>query len=279
MEKAWPVPSESKLVDTAYGQTYVRISGPANAPPLVLLPGAGACSLQWLHNIEALSQSYRTYAVDALINLGCVGKSVYTRPILNAEDLVAWLNGLFDKLDLKKNINLLGASYGGGLAGHYALHAPERLHKVVLIAPSSVVLPFRPSYFLRSMLINLFPKRSIYLRFFNYSFKNLAQQNGDFLEDIADDFMLSSQSFVPVNPKELPLLKVFTDEAMQSIHLPTLFLVGEHDVLYSAVKAVTRLHAIAPQMQAEIIPDAGHDLLLVQTDLVNQKVVEFLAEA
>jgi len=38
--KAWPVASETKLVDTFLGQTFVRISGPRSAPPLVLLPGS-----------------------------------------------------------------------------------------------------------------------------------------------------------------------------------------------------------------------------------------------
>lgn len=34
----WPVPSETRMVDTEDGQTFVRISGSAEAPPLVLLP-------------------------------------------------------------------------------------------------------------------------------------------------------------------------------------------------------------------------------------------------
>ncbi len=74
--KDWPIPSEGRMVDTSYGQTFVRISGPVDAPPLVLLPGAGCCSLMWRLNIEALSQRHRTYAVDTLINIGCVGRSV-----------------------------------------------------------------------------------------------------------------------------------------------------------------------------------------------------------
>jgi hypothetical protein len=33
--KNWPVVSENKMVDTSYGQTFVRISGPVDASPLV----------------------------------------------------------------------------------------------------------------------------------------------------------------------------------------------------------------------------------------------------
>ena len=58
--------------------------------------------------------------------------------------------------------------------------------------------------------------------------------------------------------------------------LHPLFLVGENEVLYSAQKAVQRLNAVAPHIQTEMIPNAGHDLLLVQTELVNRKIVDFL---
>lgn len=31
----WPVPSTNKVVDTCYGETFIRISGSVDAPPLV----------------------------------------------------------------------------------------------------------------------------------------------------------------------------------------------------------------------------------------------------
>ena len=62
--KKWPIDSESRMVDTFYGQTFVRISGQVDAPPLVLLPGVNENSLQWMPNIEDLSNDYRTFAID-----------------------------------------------------------------------------------------------------------------------------------------------------------------------------------------------------------------------
>jgi hypothetical protein len=53
--KRWPIPSETRLIDTASGATFVRISGKASDPPLVLLPGARGSSLMWIPNIAALS--------------------------------------------------------------------------------------------------------------------------------------------------------------------------------------------------------------------------------
>jgi pimeloyl-ACP methyl ester carboxylesterase len=276
MAQAWPVPSECQMVDTAYGQTFVRISGPVDAPPLALLPGAGTNSLQWLFNIEALSKHHRTYAVDSLIHMGDVGRSIFTRPITSGDDVVQWLNDLFDGLGLENNINLLGGFYGGWSASQYTLRASDRLSKVVLIAPAGMVLPFRGAYMMRSMFINIVPRRKTFLRFFKWSFKDLANKDVQFLESMADDFMASSKCFVPINPKQMPRLTALTDEELQQIQTPTLFLVGENEVLYSAQKAVSRLKAVAPHIQTEMIPNAGHDLLLVQTKLVNGMIVDFL---
>ena len=62
--KEWPVVSEERMVSTSYGETFIRISGPKNAPPLVLLPGGGESSLMWKNSIEAL--------LDIAINDGFV---------------------------------------------------------------------------------------------------------------------------------------------------------------------------------------------------------------
>lgn len=265
------------MVETAYGQTFVRISGPADAPPLVLLPGAGGCSLQWRLNVEALSKSHRTYAVDGLINLGCVGRSVYTQPIADAAAAMAWLDDLFNGLGLGNSINLLGASHGGWLASQYALHAPERLKGLVLVAPAGTILPFRPAYLIRTVFLSLIPRRNLYIRFFKWSFKDLAEKDGQFLELMADDFLLSTRCFEPINPKELPKLTSMSDDELKRVKIPTLFLVGENEVLYSAQKATQRLNEVAPQIEVEVLPNAGHDLLLVQAEMVHQKIQEFLA--
>lgn len=68
--KEWPVASETRMVDTSFGQTFVRISGPEDAPPLVLLHGANVSSLSWIPNAAALSEHFRIYAVDTIYDFG-----------------------------------------------------------------------------------------------------------------------------------------------------------------------------------------------------------------
>jgi hypothetical protein len=111
----WPIVSEEKMVETSFGQTFMRITGPPDAPPLVLLPGGGANSLLWRFNIKTLSEHFRTYALD---NIYDYGRSVYTRAMETPDDLANWLDELFTGLGLEAGINLMGYSYGGWVTSH-----------------------------------------------------------------------------------------------------------------------------------------------------------------
>jgi pimeloyl-ACP methyl ester carboxylesterase len=71
---------------------------------------------------------------------------------------------------------------------------------------------------------------------------------------------------------------VLDDNEWHRFRVPGLFLVGEHEKIYSARAAVCRLNRVAPQIKTEIIHGAGHDLTMVRPDLVAEKVLAFLKE-
>ena len=128
----WPVDSEARMIETSYGQTFVRISGPIDAPPLVLMHGANATSLSWMPNIKALSQSYRTYAVDNIYELG---RSVFTQIFKVPGDYVDWMDELLLALDLDSDINMIGMSYGGWLTSQYAINPVSYTHLTLPTTP------------------------------------------------------------------------------------------------------------------------------------------------
>jgi pimeloyl-ACP methyl ester carboxylesterase len=273
--KKWPVPSETRTVDTSYGPTFVRISGSPGAPPLVLLHGSSGNSLQWIPNIEALSRFFHTYAVD---NIYDYGRSVYTRPIKSPDDYALWLDDLFRALELENAINLMGLSYGGWLTCHYALRFPNRLDKIVLLAPVFIILPIRLSWFIRAM-VGFLPHRAFARNFMNWLAEDLVHNNeaGRMMaEEMADEAFLAMQCF---KPKLMVYPRVLKGDALERVSLPSLYLVGENEKLYSAREAVRRLNKAAPRIKTEIIPNAGHDLTMVQADLVNSKVIEFLKQS
>ena len=270
--KKWPVDSETRSVDTSYGQTFVRMSGPVGAPPLVLLHGAGGNSLQWMPNIEALSKSYRVYAAD---NIYDYGRSIYTQIIKNPDEFVNWLDELFSALELGNHINLMGLSYGGWLTSQYALRLPERLNKIVLLAPACTVLPLSYKWIFRAVLC-VIPHRYFAKSFMYWLLEDLVQRgkaSRALIEEYVDESYLALRSF---KTKRMVNPTVLTDEELRSINVPTLYLVGEHEKMYSASKAIQRLHKVAPYIEVEIIPNAGHDLTIVQAQMVNTMVLEFL---
>ena len=272
--KAWPVASECRMIDTSYGQTFVRISGPVDAPPLVLLPGSGTCSLVWLPNIESLSESHRTYAVDTIINIGCVGRSVYTRTIKSPSGTAKWLDELFDALKLGDNINLAGTSYGGWLTSLYALRFPDRLNRIVLLAPGATVLPARLGFWVRAIL-GLLPHRYFTESFMSWLLGGKSETSQLVIEAAVNHLLLARRCF---KPKRSVMATVLEDEDLRSIKVPTLFLVGENQRIYSAQKAVQRLNRVVPHVKTEIIPDAGHGLTIVQAEMVNRRILEFLKQ-
>jgi len=75
-----------------------------------------------------------------------------------------------------------------------------------------------------------------------------------------------------------PWPRVLADRQWQELRMPCLFVVGANEKIYSARAAVRRLGRVAPRVKTEIIAGAGHDLTLVQPELVTKRVVAFLAE-
>lgn len=268
----WPVPSTNKVVDTCYGETFMRISGSVDDPPLVLLPGVSASSLMWKYSVKALSEHYCVYAID---NIYDVGRSVYSRRMKSSEDFVNWLNELFTALVPDNKINLMGFSYGGWLTAKYAANYPNRLNKIVLIAPAATVLQIRQAFYRRVMLC-LIPYRWFVKNLMYWLLKDAVNAHKAYREQVdryVDGVMLSNQSFRPkatVNPT------VLDDEELKSLVMPALFLVGENEKIYSAQSAIDRLKNIAPQIKTEMIPNVGHDLLFLEQKQVLSKIIAFL---
>lgn len=88
-----------------------------------------------------------------------------------------------------------------------------------------------------------------------------------------DESYLALRSF---KSKRMVNPTVLSDAELQALKVPTLFLAGENEKIYPARKAVQRLNKVAPQIKTELVPNAGHDLSIVQANLVNMKVLEFL---
>jgi pimeloyl-ACP methyl ester carboxylesterase len=68
---------------------------------------------------------------------------------------------------------------------------------------------------------------------------------------------------------------VFNDEELHRIQIPVLMLIGDQDRL-NPPQAIERARRLVPDIEAEIIPHAGHFLSMEQPGCVNARVLKFL---
>ncbi len=268
---AWPVPSTERIVETSFGRTFVRVSGPEGAPPLLLLPGIGSPGLSLSMSAKALSAGRTTYFID---NIHDNGRSVETSPVKSADDFTRWLDELRNGLGLDGKVDLLGLSYGGWIFSHYALRFPERVRKLVLLAPAGTVAPIPWGFIWRGLLC------AIPARFFMANFMNwirvtdgVSEEAKARLDEMADDSWLAHRSFKP--RRMVPPLPL-EDDQWKSLRVPTLLLAGDREVIFPAAESLARVAALSPHVKTELMAGTGHDFFVVRADEVNRRVLAFL---
>jgi pimeloyl-ACP methyl ester carboxylesterase len=270
---AWTVAHEEFMVRTLYGDTHVIASGPIGRDPIVLIHAAGVNGTMWGPNIAALCRQYRIYALDTI---GDLGKSIlddlkhYPK---SAQDYCGWLIDVFDGLRINQAY-VIGASMGGWIAHGAAIFAPERIKKIVLLDPAAGI-PTKTKWAGMFLSATIFPFKSNYR---NISLKILGDKKIEGKELLLD-YMVSAFSSKSKAKPHLGLPSKFSDEQLLQTKTPTLLLIGQNEVIYSSIDAtVERAKKLIPNIQTEIIPDAGHLPNIDQPEVVNTRMLKFLAE-
>lgn len=268
----WPVPSETRYVDTRFGKTFVRISGPKTAPSLLLLPSANSPGLIWFPLAKHLSEHYRVYAVDTLFDSG---RSIQMKPVKTTEQVLSWMTDLLDGLGLERPV-IAGYSYGGWITARFALARPDRVRKAVLLAPPATIQPFSPDWAIKG-LSALLPAKHFMYELSRWMFPVLSARKDGYSRELVRELMnhgyTSMRSF---RMRMVPAPDVLSDAEWKSFKIPVLYLAGEKEVVY-ATDPFPRLAGF-PGIKKERIPEAGHDLVFVQTDLVLRNMLEFLGQ-
>jgi pimeloyl-ACP methyl ester carboxylesterase len=272
--KQWPVPYNEQFITTRFGETHVIASGPKDAPPLVLLHPAGGGSTIWYRNVGPLSKLYLTYAVDVI---GDLNRSVLTRLLRSRRDFADWVLDLFDGLHIER-ANMVGNSYGGFLTLNTASYLPERVRKVVLISPAATFVQIWgiywhtiiPGYWLAPIIRSekMVHKAAEWI------------WQGFPMDDCVAQLRLIVQvaGYPRYRPTHNPPPTVFGDEELRKIKTPVLLLIGDHEVLYDSRHVIERATRLLPNIKAEIVPNANHVAEYTAPDVVNRKILDFLAE-
>jgi pimeloyl-ACP methyl ester carboxylesterase len=270
----WPVTYKELVLSTSFGETHIIASGPENAQPVVLIHALLASSTSWYRNVEALSQSYRVYAVDVV---GEGNKSHPVKPITSLDDFLGWFTEVIDDLGID-TLYLAGNSYGGFTAAYYAMKLPERIRKLVLIGPAATISPMRPFYlrmFIPKAIYSFFPKVP--------GVKRVMQDSVDWMhkglpvDPLWEPFFYSSMVYGGLINQVIP--RVYSKEEFAQIKAETLLLLGDREAIYNNLQsAIHSARELIPNVEIEIIPAAHHVTAVANPEVVNRKLLEFFAE-
>ncbi len=261
--KQWRVPYEELDIATRFGNTHVIISGPEDAPPLVLLHGHLATSTMWTANIPDFAKEHRVYAIDVM---GQPSKSIPAEPIRSAADYVAWLTMTLDSLQIVRT-PLVGVSFGGWLAGTCAVASPERVEKLVLLSTGGF-LPLTRQFTIRGMLMVLVPTP--------FTVNSCMHWLGIVDEDFNRLIRLGLKHFRMPPETARVMLPLLSDSDLRGLRVPTLVLYGEHEVICDPTAALARARRLIPDVKGDLIPGCSHDMCGTQSRLVDARILDFL---
>lgn len=259
----WPKPPLSFDVDTHLGPTRIY-QWAGDGDPVVFLHGTGATSLMWSGYVSLLA-GRTVYAVDTI---GDVGRSRQHVPIKDAGDLAMWLDEVLAGADVDR-AHLVGGSYGGFLGLNQAILRPPRVLSVALLEPVGLV----PLQFGRFMTWGLG------VLFASVLPTPMRQAAGNALRmPLLEDkrvMRVALNSYLVYRPRPLPP-GPFTDDQLRSVGVPVLLLLGEKSQVHRATQVMARANELLPDVDAEIVPGAGHALPMSHTDHIAGRLNNFL---
>lgn len=205
----WPAGTTGLNVESRFGTTWVNVCGPEGAPPVLLLPGAGATSTVWFGNAAVSSSVNRVYAVDLM---GDVGRSAHTGdPIRNVDELLEWIQSVANFLELVRP-SIIAHSYGAMIALAYALRAPERVDRLVLLDPNSCFAGMKIGYLARALPLLARPTRKRQRTFIEWETEG-TQLDPDWLDLLARgaESFPKSKTVVPKRPSKAVISELSVD--------------------------------------------------------------------
>jgi pimeloyl-ACP methyl ester carboxylesterase len=260
----WPVPYEDLFIPTCLGDTHIIASGPVKAQPIILIHAFYASAASWFQNVGSLSKSYRVYAMDII---GDPNKSKPIRPIRHLSDFVNWFDDVMNELHLDQ-ADFIGNSVGAFHIINFALHAPQRVLRMILIGPAATFLKITPFY------LHTFPGG---MTGWTFLVKHAIRwiENGAPLDPKFHELFYLIMRYGKSANQVFP--DVFTDDQLKQITTPTLLIYGEKEVIYDYSLAIKRAEQYMKNVKIEIIPGGNHLTAVSQPYFTDLAILNFLS--
>ncbi len=242
--------------------------------PLLLIQGLGYPSGMWFAQIPDLSTHYRTIVFD---NRG-VGKSdkpdeEYTFALM-ASDAAALLKSLGIQ-----RAHIAGVSLGGYIAQEIALHEPDLVDRLVLLATSCGgphYLELTKSLWGEiAKLAGLPPERIIREGMAFATTEEFYRRRPDLIDRSVAVRMEVLQPYYAFTRQSAAAMNFDSRDRAGLIRQPTLILAGARDRVMPLVLTEELARKI-PHCRMRVIPNAAHLLFLEAAEEVNREIIEFL---
>ncbi|GAA3205259.1 alpha/beta fold hydrolase [Nonomuraea roseoviolacea] len=269
---SWSV--DSHFVDTPVARFHYTKTG--NGSPVVLLPGGTLWSYTYRDTIPALANHHTVYAVDPP---GYGYTSVHDEDFsYDVQAMADALSSFMDAVGVPR-ASILAHSLNGSVALYLAETRPERVDKLVLMAPLG--LNAQVNFNLELMRAPVIGEAMTKLMGRSTFASGLsgAYARGERLTSRAvDEYWapLSRRSNRKAMWKQVRTLDLsLVDRKLGDIRAPTLILWGDRDTFVSPEQA-NRLRRRIPASTLRMFPGLGHVLHEDAPALVNPELVAFL---
>lgn len=251
----------------------IRLVRSGEGPPLVLINGLGAGVELWgpfVRRIEAREV--------VTFDLPGAGRSGHARFPMRMRGLAGVIDEILDRIGLER-VDLLGYSLGGLVAQEFAHRHPDRVRNLILAATSPGVPSVPPNPVAAAVMLT--PARYYDRRFAELAIPLIAGGR------TARDFGVLRRGIQRrlIDPPTMTgylhqLYAVCGWSSHAWLHRlphPTLILHGDEDPLVPLVNA-RYMAKVIPDSRLEVIPGAGHMVLIDQPDDAVEAMERFLED-
>ena len=235
----------------------------ARRPTLLMVHGAGGRAQVWRNQIYPLKSSLNTLAIDLPGHGNTTGNAENT-----IGDYAKWLIKTLDAFSSRQPY-VMGHSMGGAIVQEAAFLSPSLMKGIILVGtgPRLGVAPA----FLEGLLENF---ENMAETIIEYAYAPDADRRL-----INDGAALMKESGAAVVHGDFMACSQFDiQDRITRITLPTLILCGEKDRLTPPSLSEKLKNAI-PESRYDIIPSAGHMVMIENPRTLNKRILDFILEA
>lgn len=242
--------------------------------PILFVHGFPLDHTMWRFQIAELSKTFRCIAPD----LRGFGQSSVTEGKMTMEQFADDLAALLDVLKVTEPVVFCGLSMGGCIAWQFVRRHAQRLKGLILCDTRAVpdppevaanrlkmaneVVEQGPSIVANAMLPRLFAAET-------------TQTQPELIDDLRQVILRTNPIGIAAAARGMAE-RADACPWLSSIAVPSLVIVGEHDVISTAAEMKTIAAAI-PQSHIEILPNAGHMAPMENASMTNAAMRRFIS--